>query len=109
MSQADRAYTPASPVPSTRAFDALFAIRRSRAAARDAFRDAPVDNEDIDTAFEAAIDAVAESDRLILSCEPTCLAELAAQAAIVLDAEYDFITEEARRMLRRVRDFTLSA
>lgn len=99
MSQAGRAYTPGTciPTPEQSAIATRFARRQGYASARDA---CPVE------ADESIVDAIcgrlSAIDREILSLPPLTVADIAAQAAVVLDADGEFITEDARTILGRV-------
>ncbi|PTM61925.1 hypothetical protein [Phreatobacter oligotrophus] len=99
MSQAGRAYTPGTCI-TTSAISAIasrFEQRQHYAAARDA---CPV--EDDESVIDAICGRLSAIDRDILSLPPLNLADLAAQAAVVLDADGEFITEDVRTVLSRV-------
>lgn len=107
MPQAEQGYTPASGAPSTteRPIATLAALRVSKVAARDALPAGCFGDPTIEEAYEQIWAEIAAADREILSRIPTTLAELGAHAAVVLDADFDFITRDARTVLAYVRDF----
>ncbi len=85
----------------------LFAIRTGRAAARDELARLADQrsSDDLEYAYEEAMGAVSDIDRSIMDLEPETLSELADQAAVVLDADAEFITADARLVLARVIAF----
>ena len=101
MPQAGRPYTP-GPLPPTLRHSAIatsFAQRQSYAAARDA---CPIEQDE--SVMNAICGRLAALDQEILAFAPTSPAEIAAQAAVVLDSDSEFITDNARLVLGRVLD-----
>lgn len=99
MSQAGRAYT-LGEVHSTLEQSAIalrFIDRQGYAAARDA---CPVESD------ESVVDAICQKittiDKELLAIVPSSAAEIALQAAVVLDADYEFITDDVRLVLNRI-------
>ena len=99
MLQAERAYTP-GPSGCAAAVGVIagrYVQRQGYAQARDA---CPIESDE--SVFDAICSRLTALDRDIIAAEPCDLSELAMQARVVIDADSDFLTENARAVLKRL-------